>query len=73
MSENTGLANQQAYGADIQIRKSEKTFIEGEFSRSKGPGFGMSRSTDGGLTLSDVRTTARRWPGAARRRWIWKT
>ncbi len=60
MSENTGLANQQAYGADLQIRKSEKTFIEGEFSRSKGPGFGMSRSTDGGLTLSDVRTTGTR-------------
>lgn len=60
MSENTGPANQQAYGADIAIRHSEKTFIEGEFSRSEGPGFGMSRSADGGLTLSDVNTTGRR-------------
>ncbi|MGO4449868.1 TonB-dependent receptor [Phyllobacterium sp. TAF24] len=60
MNENTGLANQQAYGADIQIRHSEKTFLEAEVSHSKGPGFGSSRSTDGGLTLSDVDTTGTR-------------
>ncbi|TXR49423.1 TonB-dependent receptor [Phyllobacterium endophyticum] len=60
MNENTGLANQQAYGADIQIRHSEQTFIEAEVARSKGPGFGTSRSTDGGLTLSDVGTTGTR-------------
>ncbi|WP_244642871.1 TonB-dependent receptor [Phyllobacterium sp. 628] len=60
MNENTGLANQQAYGADIQIRHSEKTFLEGEISHSKGPGFGSSRSTDGGLTLSDIDTTGTR-------------
>jgi long-subunit fatty acid transport protein len=60
MDENTGLANQQAYGADIQLRHSEKTFIEAEIARSKGPGFGTSRSTDGGLTLSDVATTGTR-------------
>lgn len=60
MNENTGLANQQAYGADIQIRHSERTFIEAEVSRSKGPGFGTSRSVDGGLTLSDIQTTGTR-------------
>ncbi|MGB3815127.1 MAG: TonB-dependent receptor [Shinella sp.] len=54
MSETTGEADQQAYGADIQLRHSEKTFLEAEVSRSRGPGFGASRSYDGGLTLSDV-------------------
>ncbi|MEK1891202.1 MAG: hypothetical protein AAAB35_27280 [Phyllobacterium sp.] len=57
MSENTGLANQKAYCADIKLRYSDTTFIEGEISRSDGPGFGTSRSTNGGLTLSDVATT----------------
>ncbi|MGH6859379.1 MAG: TonB-dependent receptor [Phyllobacterium sp.] len=60
MDENTGLANQQAYGADIRIRHSEKTFLGAEIARSQGPGFGTSHSTDGGLTLSDVDTTGRR-------------
>lgn len=54
MSETTGEADQQAYGADIQLRHSEKTFLEAEVSHSKGPGFGTSRSYDGGLTISDV-------------------
>jgi hypothetical protein len=60
MNENTGLANQQAFGADIQVRHSETTFIEAEVSHSQGPGFGTSRSTDGGLTLSDVGTSGLR-------------
>jgi hypothetical protein len=53
MNETTGEANQQAVGADITIRHSEKTFLEAEVSGSKGPGFGLSRSTDGGLTIDD--------------------
>lgn len=60
MDENTGDADQQAYGADIQLRHSEKTFIEAEVSHSKGPGFGTSRSYDGGLTLEDTPTTGSR-------------
>ncbi|RCS23078.1 TonB-dependent receptor [Phyllobacterium salinisoli] len=60
MSETTGVADQQALGADITIRHSEKTFLEAEVSHSKGPGFGTSRSADGGLTLSDVATTGSR-------------
>ncbi|MDR6631857.1 hypothetical protein J2X72_000628 [Phyllobacterium sp. 1468] len=60
MDENTGVANQQAYGADAQLRYSETTFIEAELARSKGPGFGTSRSADGGLTLSDIHTTGTR-------------
>lgn len=69
MSETTGEADQQAAGADITIRHSEKTFIEAEVSHSKGPGFGTSRSTDGGLTLSDVATTGTRERAAT----AWRT
>ncbi|MCJ8520990.1 hypothetical protein ABID21_004825 [Pseudorhizobium tarimense] len=54
MEESTGLADQQALGADVKIRHSETTFVEAEVAHSKGPGFGMSRSTDGGLTNSDT-------------------
>lgn len=54
MSETTGEADQRAYGADIQLRHSEKTFLEAEVSHSKGPGFGTTRSYDGGLTITDV-------------------
>ncbi|MEP9399015.1 TonB-dependent receptor [Mesorhizobium sp. KR2-14] len=65
MSETTGEADQQAYGADIQFRHSEKTFIEAEVSRSRGPGFSTARSTDGGLTMSEIGTAGRRDRAAA--------
>jgi hypothetical protein len=55
-SEKTGGADQKLYGADVQVRKSERTFIEGEVARSQGPGFGLSSSTDGGLTISNTAT-----------------
>lgn len=53
MSETTGLADQQAAGADILLRKSERTWLEAEIATSRGPGFGSTVSTDGGLTSSD--------------------
>ncbi|MBM2709969.1 TonB-dependent receptor [Mesorhizobium caraganae] len=53
MNETTGPADQRAVGADIQLRHSEKTFLNAEIAHSKGPGFGLSRSTDGGLTWGD--------------------
>lgn len=66
MSETTGAADQRAYGADIQIRKSEKTFFEAEVAESRGPGFSRSTSTDGGLTVSDVAAGAvTDWRGRA--------
>ncbi|MEQ9247087.1 MAG: TonB-dependent receptor, partial [Nitratireductor sp.] len=40
MNETTGLADQQALGADIELRHSETTFLEAEMAHSKGPGFG---------------------------------
>ncbi|MCY0096908.1 TonB-dependent receptor [Hoeflea ulvae] len=55
LSEETGNgdldADQQLVGADFRIRHSDTTFIEGEYARSEGPGFGRSTSTDGGLTI----------------------
>ncbi len=60
MNETTGLADQQALGADIELRHSETTFLEAEIAHSKGPGFGSSRSTDGGLTSSDYGTSGSR-------------
>ncbi len=53
MDENTGDAKQQASGVDVKLRHSETTFLDSEFSHSRGPGFSYSRSTDGGLTSSD--------------------
>ena len=55
--EKTGAANQDLLGADVKIRHSDKTFIEGEVAQSRGPGFGNSASADGGLTISDVPTS----------------
>jgi hypothetical protein len=54
MREKTGDANQTLQGADVRLSHSTNTYIEGEYARSKGPGFGLSRSTDGGLTIDDV-------------------
>ncbi|MGQ2905950.1 MAG: TonB-dependent receptor [Neoaquamicrobium sediminum] len=60
MSETTGLADQRSYGADIQLRHSERTFLEAEIAHSKGPGFGYYRSSDGGLTWGDEGTSGDR-------------
>ncbi|WP_159586536.1 TonB-dependent receptor [Chelativorans xinjiangense] len=50
MDESTGLADQRAFGADIALRHSERTYLSAEFARSEGPGFSLSESSDGGLT-----------------------
>jgi hypothetical protein len=55
-SEKTGTANQNIHGVDVQMRKSDRTYIEGEIARSQGPGFGFSSSADGGLTISKTAT-----------------
>lgn len=52
-SEKTGAADQKLAGTDVLLRKSDQTYLEAEFARSKGPGFGNSTSVDGGLTISD--------------------
>ena len=55
--EKTGPANQKLYGADMLIRHSDRTFLEAEVAQSKGPGFGNTTSTDGGLTIYDTPTS----------------
>jgi len=60
MDENTGEAHQRAYGADIKLRQSDRTFLEAEVAHSRGPGFGTSRSVDGGLSIEDIPTTGSR-------------
>jgi hypothetical protein len=52
-NEKTGGADQKLYGADVLVRKSDRTFVEAEVAQSTGPGFGNSTSADGGLTISD--------------------
>ncbi|MFC5583929.1 TonB-dependent receptor [Nitratireductor kimnyeongensis] len=59
IKDSTGLSDQKAYGADVRVQRSEETYIDGELAYSKGPGFGISRSTDGGLSLSDQDTAGR--------------
>jgi hypothetical protein len=55
-SEKTATINQNLYGVDVQVRKSDRTYLEAEVARSEGPGFGLSSSTDGGLTISNTAT-----------------
>lgn len=51
--EKTGAADQKLGGADVQVYKSERTFLEGEVAVSEGPGFGVSESVNGGLTVTE--------------------
>lgn len=53
MIEKTGTADQKAYSGDILYRYSEGTFAKLEYARTRGPGFGSSVSTDGGLLIND--------------------
>jgi hypothetical protein len=62
--EKTGAANQTLYGADILLQRSNRTYVEAEVARSKGPGFGNSASADGGLTISNTPTSGAPGNGA---------
>ena len=53
LKEKTEGADQMLYGADVHVRYSEGTWLEGEVARSEGPGFGSSYSADGGLTIQN--------------------
>lgn len=55
-NEKAGLSDQKMAGADIQLRKSEKTFINSEVAWSRGPGFGSTLSYNGGLNVLDSPT-----------------
>ncbi|RQO63812.1 flagellar motor protein MotB [Variovorax sp. KBW07] len=44
--------DQRLAGADITLRKTETTYVKGEFARSKGPGTSQLDSLDGGFSFS---------------------
>ncbi|MGI3127609.1 TonB-dependent receptor [Nitratireductor sp. PBL-C9] len=67
LRDETGLSDQTAYGGDIRVQRSENTYIDAEIAYSKGPGFGLTRSTDGGLTLADRETAGQ--AGQAAKAW----
>ncbi|MDX8512108.1 TonB-dependent receptor [Mesorhizobium captivum] len=50
MDDSTDTAEQKAFGADVMLRHSDKTYLSAEVARSKGRGFALSESSDGGLT-----------------------
>ncbi len=54
MVEQTDIADQEAWGADIRWELSEGTFVEAEYAESDGPGFGSSFSDDGGLIITNT-------------------
>lgn len=57
MSETTGAADQRAFGVDVQIRHTDKTYVEAEWARSSGPGFGSTFSADGGISNTPTGTS----------------
>ncbi len=59
MSEETGPADQQMIGADVRLRMTERTYLEADYARTRGPGFGRSLSTDGGLTIEEEAAAGR--------------
>ncbi|WP_172672159.1 OmpA family protein [Variovorax paradoxus] len=44
--------DQRLAGADITLRKTESTYLKGEFARSKGPGTAQLDSLDGGFSFT---------------------
>lgn len=52
--ENTGLADQRLFGADLHIRLSKKSYFEFEWAQSEGNTFGTVTSTDGGFIFNPV-------------------
>lgn len=54
LKETTETADQTMYGADLKLRYSDGTYVEGEVARSQGPGFSSTYSPDGGLTNQDT-------------------
>lgn len=51
MVEQTDIADQTATGADLRWVIGKDSWVEAEYARSEGPGFGTDYSADGGLTI----------------------
>ncbi len=52
MREATGAADQHMAGLDLRYEIGAQSYAEAEIARTRGPGFGRSLSTDGGLTIT---------------------
>lgn len=63
--DETGIADQEAYGADIRYRLGENSYVEAEYARSEGPGYGYRSSNDGGLIYDTAEQVS--GTGAAKR------
>jgi hypothetical protein len=60
---NIDKVNQESHkamGADILVRRSESTYLEGEVARSSGTASTLSHSTDGGMTITEGAGTSGR-------------
>lgn len=55
--ENTGVADQTLFGADLLLRFSDRSSFEFEWAQSEGDTFGLVRSTDGGFIFNPVTGT----------------
>lgn len=53
-SDDSGTADQMAYGVDLAWTKSDRTFLKAEVARTDGPGFGYVTSVNGGLTGAET-------------------
>ena len=56
-NETTGTIDQRVLAGDVLLRATDNTFLKGEYGESRGPGFGESRSTDGGFLFDDITDT----------------
>lgn len=54
--EQTGIADQEATGADLLWQHSEATYVTLEYAHTDGPGFGQTYSADGGLVVDTIAT-----------------
>ena len=59
-NDKSGEADQELYGADLLLRKTDNTFVKLEYARTEGAGFGQSDSSDGGFIFDDIES-----PGAS--------
>jgi len=54
--ETTDSADQNLFGADVVLRRSDSTYVKLEYAQTRGPGFGQSNSVDGGFNFDSVPT-----------------
>ena len=52
--EQTDNADQEALGLDLRYELTDNTYLEAEYAKTNGPGFGSSFSADGGLIVTNT-------------------